>query len=65
MGMNLVMAVVAIFVLSGEVKIARLESANITQCLTEMLTVENFLEQIGAEDVEVKCEIRVEREPTT
>ena len=62
MGINLVMAVVAVFVLNGEIKTVRMESANITQCLTELVTVENMLNLMGVDDPEVRCEIKIERE---
>ena len=59
--MNIVMYVVAVFLMAGEPKTIRMESATIQSCVADTLTVETVLERLGAQVSTVFCMIEVTR----
>ena len=59
--MNIVMYVVAVFLMGGEPKTVRLEAPTIQQCIMDTMTVETILERLGAQVSTVFCMIEVTR----
>jgi len=58
--MNLVMTLVAVFTLAGEPRTVRLSTPTLQQCVSELQVVEVIARTLGAQDVRVHCELKVE-----